>query len=117
MAKHNELGQHGESIARQYLEKKGHQILETNWRTGRAEIDIITKWNDILVFVEVKTRSDNYFGEPEDFINQKKKDLLIGAAGIYMELVHHDWEIRFDVIAIIIKNDHPYIKHIEDAFW
>lgn len=117
MAKHNELGQRGEILARQHLEEKGYQILEVNWRTGRAEIDIIAKWNEVLIFVEVKTRSDNYFGEPEDFIDQKKKNLLTGAAGIYMELVNHDWEIRFDIIAIIIKNNKPYLKHIEDAFW
>lgn len=117
MAKHNELGAKGEQIALNFLKNKGYQILETNWRIGRAELDIIAKLDKEMIFVEVKTRSDNYFGEPETSVTQKKQDLMTDAANAYMYEVEHDWEFRFDIISIIIRNDKTYIKHIENAFW
>ena len=117
MAQHNDLGNTGEALAVDFLTKKGYTILETNWRYSRAEIDIIAKWKEVMIFIEVKTRSDNYFGEPETFVTQKKMDFMTAGAGVYMEDVGHDWEYRFDIIAIIIRQGKTYIKHIEDAFW
>ena len=117
MAKHNELGAKGEQIAANFLKNKGYQILERNWRIGRAEIDIIAMYQKEMVFIEVKTRSDNYFGEPETFVNQKKRDLMTDAANAYMYEVDHDWEFRFDIISIIIRDGKTYINHFEDAFW
>ena len=63
MASHNDLGQEGEQLARTYLERKGYRIIVSNWRHGRAEIDLITTYDNILVFVEVKTRSSSQFGQ------------------------------------------------------
>jgi putative endonuclease len=65
MAEHNELGEKGEELARNFLRKKGYKIIERNWRFGKDEIDIIAIDNDYLVIVEVKTRRSNYFAEPE----------------------------------------------------
>ena len=80
--------------------------------------DKIAKDADILVFVEVKTRSYNYFGEPEDFINERKEHLLSDAASQYMTLIHHDWEIRFDIISILRIKDQPLkITHFKDAWF
>ncbi len=117
MAVHNELGKAGEELAVEHLTQKGYKILETNWRYARAEIDIIAKWEEILIFVEVKTRSDNYFGEPETFVTQHKMEMMTSAASVFMDEVNHDWEYRFDVISVIIRQSKNYIKHIEDAFW
>ncbi len=117
MAQHNELGKQGEQVAYHFLLQKGYTILERNWRTGRAEIDLIAKIDEVMVFVEIKTRSDNYFGEPESAITQQKMDLMTHAAGFYMEEVGHDWEFRFDVISVIIRNENTYVTHFEDAFW
>ena len=64
MSWNNILGKRGEQLAVSFLEKKGYQILATNWRHRRAEIDIIAMDEDVLVFVEVKTRNNNNFGEP-----------------------------------------------------
>lgn len=118
MAKHNELGQKGERLAVDFLKKKGYLILETNWRFSRAEIDVIAKDGNILVFIEVKTRSDDAFGQPEEFVSSKKERLIMDAASVYMEEIGHDWEIRFDIIAILYKSDKDIqIKHFEDAFF
>ena len=118
MKSNKEIGQIGEDAAVLFLEQLGYNILERNWRFSRAEIDIIAKDHDILVFVEVKTRSYNYYGEPEDFINERKEHLLSDAASQYMNLIKYDWEIRFDIISILIlKNQELQIKHFKDAWF
>ena len=119
MAKHLETGRLGETAALEFLEQKGWRIAEQNWRSGRGEIDLIAWANDkLLVFVEVKTRAGEAFGGPEEAIDAKKQDLLLRAAGAYMESINYDWEIRFDVVAIILKNGKVLeIRHVEDAFF
>lgn len=118
MAIHNDLGAQGERLAVAYLREEGFEILECNWRSGKAEIDIIVKEREVLVFIEVKTRSDTYFGAPEDFVDQKKINFLTSAAGDYMRLIQHDWEVRFDIISIVLDNpSFVQLKHIRDAFF
>ncbi len=118
MAKHQQLGRIGESVARTFLEQKGWQILECNWRWRRAEIDLIAKDGDTLVFVEVKTRSTDLFGQPELAITPRKERLLADAASAYMEQCGHDWAVRFDVISVVYHSDRPHdIAHFEDAFF
>ena len=118
MAKHNEIGEKGEELAANLLKEKAYELLERNWRYSRAEIDIIAKKEGVLVFVEVKTRTNISFGRPEQFITAKKKKLLVEAASVYMDLVEHDWEIRFDVISVILREGaSPEIHHFKDAFF
>ena len=118
MAWNNILGKRGEQLAVSFLEKKNYQILETNWRYGRAELDIIAMDRKALVFVEVKTRNSNQFGTPEIAVNKKKEKLMASAGAAYMREIGHDWEIRFDIIAIIYTNENDYdIQHFEDAFF
>ncbi len=118
MAKHLEIGKKGEELAVDFLRTQGLQILERNWRFRKLEVDIIAKDKEVLVFVEVKTRSSKYFGEPEEFVDAKKEQFLSKAAVEYMALVKHDWAIRFDVVAILLKNNNQWgIKHIKDAFF
>ena len=111
------MGIRGETIAVKYLEEKGFQILERNWRFSRAEIDIIARDGDVLVFVEVKTRSSDIFGEPEESVTPKKEALLKDAAAVYMQQVNHEWEIRFDIVSILIKGESYTIEHFRDAFF
>lgn len=112
------IGDKGEAIAVDFLDRKGYQILETNWRFSRAEIDIIAFDGEILVFVEVKTRSYDYYGKPEEFVTLKKEKLMADAATVYMDKINHDWEIRFDIISILLpKNKTPIIEHFKDAFF
>lgn len=118
MAPHNEIGIQGEKLARQHLEEKGHRIIVSNWRHGRAEVDLITEFQGILVFVEVKTRSNTAYGQPDEFVGPKKEQLLAAAACAYMEQANYQGEIRFDILSVVLpKVKSPTIKHIEDAFF
>jgi putative endonuclease len=118
MAKHIDLGKQGEELATAFLQLKGYEILERNWRNGRAEIDIIAMYNGILIFVEVKARSTDAFGTPAMFVDYHKQKMITYAAPRYMEKINHDWAIRFDVLSILIFRDGTHkIEHIEDAFF
>jgi putative endonuclease len=112
------LGQRGEAMATEYLISKGYTILEKNWRFRRAEIDIICQLEQILIFVEVKSRSYTFYGEPEESISAYKENLIIDAASQYMIQHQYESEIRFDVISVLFeKNKEPLIRHYEDAFF
>ena len=118
MAFHNDFGKRGEDIAKEYLENKGYHLLKLNWKHSRAEIDLIVKHENTLVFLEVKTRSSLNFGNPEDFVDWKKEQQMEFAALGFIEMSNHEGEIRFDVIAIDFEDKNKYnINHIEDAFW
>ncbi|WP_159949778.1 YraN family protein [Polaribacter septentrionalilitoris] len=116
MAQHNELGKKGEQIAIDFLLKKGYKILEKNYRYLKAEVDIIAQKNDTLAAIEVKTRSSDYFGNPEEFVNPKKIKLLLSAIDNYVVERDLDVEVRFDIIAIIHQKKETKIEHLKDAF-
>ncbi len=116
MAQHNELGNKGEQIAIDYLIEKGYTILDKNWRYLKAEIDIIVQKENILAVVEVKTRSSDYFGNPQDFVNSKKIQLMVSAINEYVISKDLDVEVRFDIIAIIKTDAKEKIEHLKDAF-
>jgi putative endonuclease len=118
MGKHNELGLKGENIAVSYLKEKGLEILERNWRFRRAELDIIAMEGKTLVFVEVKTRSDDIFQRPEDAVNTSKRRQIIKAAIGYMDTIKHEWVIRFDIISVILRGGKEIqVEYIKDAFF
>ena len=118
MAQHNETGRKGEDMAYTFLIDNDYIILETNWRTGRAEIDIIALKKGILVIVEVKTRSTEAFGLPHEFIPTKKWKMLSDASNIYAEQILHDGEIRFDVISVILHSHQSgTLLHLKDAYF
>lgn len=114
MAQHNDIGNKGEENAANYLLASGFQILEKNYRFDRAEIDIVAIKNKILIFVEVKTRSSNYYGNAEDFLSIAQQKRITKAAQHYIEKTNWNNEIRFDIIAINSQNK---LHHIEDAFF
>lgn len=118
MAKHNLLGKKGEDIAALFLKEKDYLILEKNWRWAKAEVDIIALKGGILVFVEVKTRASDFFGAPEEFVDERKEALMARAASKYMSLREHEGEIRFDIVSVILaENKKPVVEHFEDAFF
>ena len=116
MAAHNELGEKGEKIAIDFLLEKGYTILEKNYRYLKAEVDIIAKIENTLAVIEVKTRSTDYFGNPEEFVNPKKIKLLLSAIDYYVTENDLDVDVRFDIIAIVQQHKSTKIKHLEDAF-
>lgn len=112
-------GKRAEEHAVSYLKKKFYKIIDRNWRYKKAELDIIAIKKEVLVFVEVKSRSYSYFGEPETAVNEKKAELIFAASQAYMEKTGHLWAIRFDIISIILdKEGRPVLlKHIKDVFF
>jgi len=116
MAEHNELGKLGENLALDFLIKKGYKIKEKNWRYLKAEVDIIVQKENTLIAVEVKTRTSDYFGDPQDFITKKKIKLLVMAMNEYVISRDLDVEVRFDIIAILKNKKETKIEHLEDAF-
>jgi len=117
MAKHIDLGRQGESLALKYLQENGFTILEQNWRHLKAEVDLITVSDGMLVLVEVKTRTNDYFGMPEESINRNKQRMMCDAANAYIELKELKYEVRFDVISIISDGKEVRLNHIKDAFY
>ncbi len=120
MSDHLLLGRKGERVAQQYLEDKGYKVLAANWRFSRAEIDLVVKKENLLVFVEVKTRSSvsARFGRPEDAVNAHKVKHLGEAAAAYMRAHNYQWMFRFDIIGVRMNPSGRYtIRHLEDAFF
>ena len=118
MAKHNDIGDKGEELACDYLLNKGYLLMAKNYRYQKSELDLVMFYNSNVIVVEVKTRSTNYFGEPFDFVDTKKQNMLIeGASGFLEERDNLDAEIRFDVVSIVLNPDGTHrIDHLEDAF-
>jgi putative endonuclease len=118
MAEHNELGELGEQMAVNFLLKKGYKIVDRNWRYLKAEIDIIAqKEPNTLVIVEVKTRSNSFIGNPQEFVTDKKIKLLVKAANEYVIANKLDVEVQFDIIAIVKNSKYQKVEHLEDAFY
>ncbi|MBO6576331.1 MAG: YraN family protein [Rhodothermales bacterium] len=123
---HVETGRQGEAIAEEYLQGKGYQIMATNYRFERSEVDIVAfqpreRWEDggDMVFVEVKTRRGTGFGHPEEAVTPEKRKHLIRAARAWLHENRMDrTPARFDVVAITwLPGQEPEIHHIENAFW
>lgn len=117
MSKNLIIGNEGERAAQEYLKNKSYTILATNWRFGKYELDIIAEINNTLVIVEVKTLTGTYFQQPFQNVTKKKQKFIIKAANAYIEKFEIDYETRFDIISIVLKNEKFYIEHIEDAFY
>ena len=117
MAAHNELGQWGEDPAVAYLQGKGYQIVERDWKSGHRDIDIIARDEaGTIVFVEVKTRRNRVFGEPEEAIDFRKLQSLQQAINYYIKFHHVSGEVRFDIISIVgTIGSEPEINHIKDV--
>jgi putative endonuclease len=106
------LGQAGEQQAAAYLKRSGYQILEQNFRYKQFEIDLIAldrKLNE-LVFIEVKTRSTNEYGEPESAVDKGKLSRLVKAAQVYLNRYDWDKTFRFDIISVLPGK----IKHFKN---
>ena len=111
------FGLEGEELAAGFLAEKGYQILERNYRFGRYEVDIIARHGDTIVFVEVKSRKNINFGEPEIFVSRRKQAFLFTAANHYLVVNDLELESRFDIVSVWRENKTKQIKHLEGAFY
>jgi len=116
MAHHNTTGRDGEKLAVNYFIEKGFSILQQNWRHSHWEVDIIASFNNVLHFIEVKTRRTKKFGYPEDDVSKKKVINLINASEEYLYL-HPEWKrIQFDILSInLLRNEPVEYFFIEDV--
>lgn len=113
--KSKKLGNYGEDLASNFLNKKGYKILKRNYRTRIGEIDILAQDKDELVIVEVKTKTRNIQGSAEEMVNYFKQKKLINLAK-ELQSENENITIRIDVIAIDVKDKNsPRINHIKHA--
>lgn len=117
MAQHNELGEKGEFLAANYLEKIGHEIISRNYRTGKLEIDLISQIKTHIVFTEVKTRSYSEILHPEKAVTRRKQRQIIKAADFWFKENDCELESRFDIISVLITSKGHTISHIESAYY
>ena len=118
MAEHNLLGEKGEELAREFLQNLGYKIIAMNWRERKFEIDLIATDKKEVVFVEVKTRSTDFFGNPEEAVTIKKQRHLIEGADFYIqenEIVFVNWE-SINKEAVVLNSNQKEVKHIKSAF-
>ena len=107
-------GSIGEKLAAEFMIKKGFRVVKTNYRWKHAEIDLIVQRGDWLIFIEVKTRNSNAFGEPESFVSKDQRRQIYKAAEEYIFSTDWNGHIRFDIISVKPGNI-PEIVHFEDA--
>jgi putative endonuclease len=110
-------GKEGEALAADFLVAKGFEIIERNYRHKRSEIDLIVKRNNWLIFVEVKMRSSDAYGFPEDFVDHKKAKNIIDGAEEYTYQKNWQGNVRYDIVSIREQQGEREIVHIEDAFY
>ena len=114
------LGKTGEAIAKEYFESLGYEIVAENYRYDRAETDLVIKdeKSKVLVFVEVKTRRNKKFGEPQESVTPKKQQQMIKSAEGFLMTTqgYGNYEKRFDVAAIMIEDGKAKLNHIINCF-
>jgi putative endonuclease len=116
LAKHNVLGTTGEALALQWLQQKNFILLHQNWRHSHYEVDIIASNGDTLHFIEVKTRQNKKFGEPEESVDKKKIENLMKAAEEF-QYQYPQWKrVQYDVLSITISPDGTEYFFIEDVY-
>ncbi len=111
-------GKKGEEIASKYLKKNGYKILEKNFRKPYGEIDIIAQKGENIAFVEVKTRKNDLYGTPAEFVTAKKQARLKKAAYTYIQQNNLDAEFTFDIIEVYLNTEgKAKINHLINAFY
>lgn len=118
MHHHKQTGATGEALAVTWLEEKGYTIIERNWRNKRCEVDIIASKNNRLHIVEIKTRTSDTFGLPEEHINHTKMNCMKQAALAYQAATNQWTYLQFDVLSICLYPNQPVEYYlIEDIFF
>lgn len=112
------LGRRGEDMAHRYLQKMGFRVVARNYKPGGdSEIDIVAREGDLIVFVEVKSRSSVEFGSPERAIDEEKQKHIVRAARAYVNRAGIEWnQVRFDTVSVVFT-DPPSVFHQRDAFF
>lgn len=113
------IGSKGEALAKEWFKEQGYHILEQNWRLGRYELDLIAHKNNVLHFIEVKTRSTHHYGYPETAVDRKKFKHMQKAGTGYLHL-HPQWKwIQYDILSITLSSEYtaPSYYLCADIYW
>jgi putative endonuclease len=118
LADRAKLGQWGERYCERYLRRKGFGYIARNFSINAGEIDLVMTDGDVLVFVEVKTRTSEEFSKAQDAVNYpKQKKMIMTARNFINRYSLGDKAVRFDVAAIILgEKGMPEVRHYENAF-
>ena len=113
----NAFGELGERIAARWLEQSGWRILARRFRSGRRDIDLVAKRDDLIAFVEVKARSGSDFGDPVEAVHHRKQRELTKSAQTWIDRHGRSGEAyRFDVMGILLKERRVFVRHVPGAF-
>ena len=116
MYKRHILGENGEKAAKEYLERNGYTILETNFQCRQGEIDIIAMDKDYIVFVEIKSRTSNEYGLPSESVTERKIKHILKTASYYLYLHHlENVNTRIDVIEVYVRKENYKINHLKQV--
>jgi putative endonuclease len=113
------LGRWGEARAARFLERRGWRVLARNFRFGRREVDLVVRRDDVVAFVEVKTRSGRGFGSPQEAITALKRREIEAVATHFLARYRLDGvSVRFDAMAIEVDRGLRVarVEHVEDAW-
>jgi putative endonuclease len=116
MARHNETGRMGEDLATEWLSAQGFTLLHRNWKHSYFELDVVASKNEVLHFIEVKTRTSATYGHPEEGVNAQKLERLMNAGEEFLHQ-HPQWKrIQYDVLSIRLhKYKAPEYFFLEDV--
>jgi putative endonuclease len=118
MVPHIAKGKSGEQLAIEYLADKNYNIISSNWKFSRYEIDVIAEKNGVIHFIEVKTRHSNNFGYPEESVDRNKFKNMQKAAAAFLSRFSKEMKIQFDIVAITrIKGKAIEYFLIEDVYY
>lgn len=117
-ANNKDLARFGENLAVQEVEKLGYEIIQKNYSCPIGEIDIVAKHNNMLVFIEVKTRKSQFYGMPQEAVNRRKQEKICRVASWFIKEYHFkDVSIRFDVVSVLLKkSSFAEVQIISGAF-
>lgn len=116
VAGHISMGQAGERLARTYLQTKGFEVVSTNWRSRKGELDIVCASRELILFVEVKARAGTRYGLPGEALTEQKQKRLLKAASSYLSK-NKLWgrPCRFDFIAVYFQENGCHLEHMIDV--
>jgi putative endonuclease len=118
MAAHNEFGKAGEQMAAEWLEQHGFHLISRNWKFARYEVDIIASRDEILHFIEVKSRHDDLFGNPEDWVDRRKGRHLLTVGEAFQDKYPVWKQVQYDILSILLTPDGKRdFFFIEDVYW
>jgi putative endonuclease len=107
----------GERIAERWLRRTGWRVIQRRFRSGHRDIDLVMEREGMIVFVEVKARRGDAFGQPVEAVNWRKQKELAKSAQIWIERHGRPQEAyRFDVVGVLVNGERVRVRHVEDAF-